>query len=134
MIIFDAFRKKDKTALTWDQVPYEYQIKCNMISPTKLYDISSDEDKFVKELLLKSKNVGLSPEKFSFTRLSNGTINVDYDYLNNGGFVGKVKLQGRKTYIMYMKNLYDTVTVNGNADECLKTIDNWITYIKKYFK
>ena len=132
MGLFAIFKKKNKNIPNCEQVAYNYQIKYNTSSPTKLYEISSDEEKFINELLYKSENVGLSPMKFSFTRLANGTINVDYDYLHNGGFVGKVKLQGRKTYIVYLKNLYDSVTENGDIDECLKAIDNWLVYIKKY--
>ena len=134
MGLFLAFKKKNKDITDCEKVTYTYQIKYNTSSPTKLYEVSSDEEKFIHELFSKGEKVGLSPAKFRFTRMSNGTINVDYDYFHNGGCVGKVKLRGRKTYILYMKNLYDSDTVYGDVDECIKVIDNWLAYIKKYLK
>ena len=134
MGLFSAFKKKNKDTRNCGKVAYTYRIKYNASSPSKLYEISSAEEKFIHELFSKSEDIGLSPVKFSFTRMSNGTISVDYDYSHNGGFIGKVKLQGRKTYIMYMQNLYDSDTVYGDVDECIKVIDNWLAYIKKYLK
>ena len=92
MGLFSAFKKKNKDTPSCGKMAYTYRIKCNTSSPSKLYEISSDEEKFIHELFSKSEKIGLSPAKFSFTRMSNGTISVDYDYSHSGGFVGKVKL------------------------------------------
>ena len=134
MGLFAALKKNTKVTSNCEQVTYNYQIKYNTSSPSKLYEISCDEKKFINELLSKAESIGLSSAKFRFIRMSDGTINVDYDYYHNGGFIGKVKLQGRKTYILYMMNLYDSVTVNGDIEECLKVIDNWLAYTQKHLK
>ena len=112
----------------------EFKIKYNVSPSTKAYEVSDDENQFIEALFSKSETCNLQPNKFTFTRLSNGTINVDYDYYGKGGFVGKVKLQGRKKFVMYMKNLYDPVTVDGELAECINSIDFWIKYINKYLK
>ena len=134
MSLFAVFKKKNNNTYNSKHISYNFQIKYSTSSPTKLYEITGEESKFIIMLLSKAENIGLSPKKFRFIRMSNGIISVDYDYFQNGGFVGKVKLQGRKTYILYMKNLYDSATVDGDIDECLKGIDYWLAYIKKYFK
>ena len=120
--------------LKHEEIVYNYKIKYNVNPPTKIYEESQDEKQFIENLFEKSSSNNLQPIKYSFTRLSNGTINVDYDYSNKVGFVGKIKLQGRKKYIMYMKNMYDSETIEGELTELINAIELWINYINKYFK
>ena len=139
MGIFDFLRKKKHIDTTTNKVLQkstgrEFKIKYNVNPPTKTYEVNDDEKQFIEALFSKSEACNLQPNKFAFTRLSNGTINVDYDYYGKGGFVGKVKLQGKKKFVTYMKNLYDSVTVEGELAECINTIDFWIKYINKYLK
>lgn len=78
MKIFTPFKKENNDIPMCGHVQYNYQIKYNTTSPTKHYDINNDEGKFINELFLKCENVGLSAEKFSFTRMLNGTISAFY--------------------------------------------------------
>ena len=128
-----TFFKKNKN-LEHEQATYTYEIRYNVNPPTKTYEISTDEKRFINQLFSKSMDAGFYPNKYRFTRMSNGTISVDYDYLNKGGFVGKVKLQGKKKYILFMENLQDSATIEGELNECLVGIDSWLLYMKKYFK
>lgn len=136
MSILNFFKKKKQLDSNAEnkKIVYNYTIKYNVSPPTKVYDISVEEKQFIEELFARSSLNNLKPSKFSFTRLSNGTINVEYDFLNKGGFVGKVKLQGKKKFITYMKNMYDSETIDGELSECINVIELWIKYINKYFK
>jgi len=140
MSIFDWLKKKKQIDSNMEngtmekEIVYDYKIKYNTNPPTKIYQISYDEKQFIEELFVKSNVNNIQPNKFTFTRLSNGTINVDYDYFNKGGFVGKVKLQGKRRFVTYMKNIYDSGTVEGELSECINVIELWIKYINKYFK
>ena len=131
MSIFN-FLKKKKSNLK--EIEYDYKIKYNVNPPKKIYEITGEEKQFLNELFIKSNENNVNPNKFTFTRLSNGTINVDYDYFGKGGYVGKIKLQGKKKFISYMKNVYDSETVEGELYECINSIGLWISYINKYFK
>ena len=140
MGVFDFFRKKKnvtnnvENVAKHEEIVYNHKIKYNVNPPTKIYEESEEEKQFVENLFIKSSANNLQPNKYSFTRLSNGTINVDYDYSNKGGFVGKVKIQGRKKFIMYMKNMYDSETIEGELTKLINAIELWINYINRYLK
>lgn len=105
----------------------KYYIHPNSSNPKKEYELLYEEEFFFDTLLEKSTHL---KGEYSLSRLSNGTINVSY----NGHPIGKIKLQGRKKLMMYMKNLYDSETIEGDLNDFIKPIDNWISYIKKYLK
>jgi len=105
----------------------KYTIPYNVNPPQKTYETTIEEEQFIDNLLAKSTQLKGS---YSFARLSDGTINVSY----NSYPVGKVKLRGKKTRLMYMKNLFDSVTVDGDFATLVDSIDFWISYIKKYLK
>ena len=130
MALFGLFRKKNERRIAKKE--YNYTIKYKTNPPSKVYEVTDEEKAFIEELFAKSEENNLDPQKYTFTRLANGTINVDYDYYHNGGFVGKVKLQGNKQFIMYMENLYESMTVDGGIKECVAQIEFWFVYIKKY--
>ena len=136
MSILNFFKKKKQldSNIENKKIVHNYTIKYNVNPPTKVYDISAEEKQFIEELFARSSFNNMQPSKFAFTRLSNGTINVEYDYSNKGGFVGKVKLRGKKRFITYMKNMYDSETIEGELTECIDVIEQWIKYINKYFK
>ena len=137
--MFGLFKKKWKTisngvASQRNENPKrDYRIKYNTNPPSKIYELTNEERKFLDALYDKSIAVSIDPSKYTFTRLSNGTINVDYDFYHNGGFVGKVKLQGKKKYITYMKNLYDVGDISGELEDCISGINYWIGYILNTF-
>ena len=102
-----------------------YDIPPNCTS-SKKYEVTADETKFLDALMRKSEHL---PGRFKFVRLSDGTINVSYGTYP----VGKVKLQGKRTYLMYLKNIYDTVTLEDKVLwEYIDGIDFWLKYIKRY--
>jgi len=109
-----------------EEIKKEYIVDYNVDQPTKIYEINDDEKAFIDAL----EDVGQKlPGKlgFKYVRMSDGTLNISY-----GSFpVGKVKLQGRKHTMMYMKTLYDTVTIEGEVSDFIANIDKWVSYIKK---
>ena len=105
----------------------KYRIPYNTNPPSKTYETTPDEEMFIDRLLEKSKEL---KGNYSLSRMSDGTINVSY----NSYPIGKVKLRGRKPMLMYMKNLYDPISVYGDFYTLVAAIDFWILYIKKYLK
>jgi hypothetical protein len=103
------------------------EIKQNSSNPSKIYKILEDEELFLASLIEQSNKKGLKPT-FNFTRLLNGTINVDF----KSYFVGKIKLQGRTTSMLVMKNIYDSMIIKGSLADYIEGIDTWIRYIKKH--
>jgi len=103
----------------------EYYIPSNSTNPKKTYEVIEDERLFLDSLLQKTPSL---KGEFSLSRMSNGTINVSYESYP----IGKIKLQGRKYQMMYMKNLYDSASINGGIQDFIEGIDFWIKYINKY--
>jgi hypothetical protein len=103
----------------------KYFISSNSTNPKKSYEVIEAERLFLDSLLQKTTSL---KGEFSLSRMSNGTINVSY----NTYPVGKIKLQSRKHQMMYMKNLYDSVSINGELQDFIEGIDFWIKYINKY--
>ncbi|WFD12249.1 hypothetical protein [Tepidibacter hydrothermalis] len=93
----------------------------------KEYEIIEEEAMFFDALLDKSEKEKLK-NLFQYRRTSNGTFNIIYSTYP----VGKIKLQGRKHWMMIMKNLYDSKTIEGTIDDYISEIDYIIVYIKKY--
>lgn len=122
MGLFNLFKKKE--FVSSNESKPKYYISQHSKS-SKKYELIKDEELFFDKLLEKSTNLN---GVFSLERLSNGTINVSY----NRYPIGKIKLQGRKKYIMYLKNLYDPISVEGELEDLINQIDNWIKYIEKY--
>lgn len=60
---------------------------------------------------------------FSLTRMGNGAISVRTRH----AYVGKIKLQGRKTWMQYMTSLYDAdVAENQTLDEYIQLLRYWV--------
>lgn len=110
-----------------NSTPRNYYIPSLCSSPKKVYEVTAEETRFLDALMSKSEH--LITERYRFERLSNGTINVWYRRY----FVGKVKLQGRRTFFMYMKNIYDSVTIeDATLNDYINSLDLWIKYINRY--
>lgn len=105
----------------------KFYIQSNVANSRKSYEIIESEEIFFNKLYEKAITNGLSPN-FSLFRLSNGTINVEY----NSYPIGKIKLQGRNKWMMVLKNLYDSSHVEGALQDYINAIDDWIAYIKQY--
>lgn len=127
VMLFHFFNRKQKNkdcSRDIDRQP-KYYIPSNMSNPKKEYELLHEEEVFLDALL--EKSIHLKGE-YSLSRLSDGTINVSY----SGYPIGKIKLQGRKKQMMYMKNLYEPISVEGDINIFINNIDKWIRYIKKY--
>lgn len=62
---------------------------------------------------------------YSATRAANGTISVK----NRHAYLGKIKLQGRKTWMQYMVSLYDAeVAENEPLEEYILLLKYWVKW------
>ncbi len=105
----------------------DYWITTRKLENSKYCSVSEDEEVFIRNLILKSK---LSNKKYYFVleRKSNKAITVFY----KGVYVGRFKLQGRKTWMQILLNL-DSIRVleNEELDTYINSIDLWIDYINR---
>lgn len=87
--------------------------------------ITDNEEQFFKALLMECDKIGMS-RYLKLQRLSNKSFNV---WCNC--YVGKIKLQGRDTYMQYL-NLRDSVYLaeNNPLRDYIKLIKKWIKYIE----
>ena len=105
------------------QSPY---IKSSTASSEK-YTVIPDEERFFWALEDALAEQGLNTYT-SLTRMANGAISVS----TGSVYVGKIKLQGRKTWMQYMTGPY-----NAEAEENLplegyiKLLKYWVRTIKK---
>lgn len=104
-----------------------YDIVTRNIIDSKYCSISSEEEIFIKELLLKLHQNNL--KSVYLQRMSTKAISIEY----NGYPIGKVKLQGKRTWMQILTNLYENHCLeNASLKEYTDSIDLWITYIKKF--
>ncbi|EGT4721667.1 SAP domain protein [Clostridioides difficile 824] len=94
------------------------------------FKINENEIYFFNILKIKMYENELK-NNFVFDRMSDGAFNV-FDTSDN--FIGKVKLQGRKKWIMYMKNEFGSEHIYGELIHLIDGIDAWIKYSKEYLK
>ena len=102
-------------------------IEYGSLNPSKVYNINENEELFFENLTSKLKQNKLN-QSIYLTRMSNGSISVDYSNYP----IGKIKLQGRKYSMLILKNMYDNYTIEGSLDDFILKIDEWINYIKKF--
>lgn len=71
----------------------------------------------------------LTPKQRQSVRLqkmSNGAYSVTC----NHGYIGKVRLTGRKRWIQVMKNTFDADVIEGGVDDLIKELPKWIRTMK----
>lgn len=105
----------------------DYWITTRKLQSSNYCDLSDDEEIFIKNLIYKFK---LNKKKYylNLERQSNKAISVYY----RGYPIGKIKLQGRKTWMQIFLNLYDVkILENEELDTYIENIDLWIEYINK---
>ncbi|MBS5822448.1 MAG: hypothetical protein KID00_01075 [Clostridium argentinense] len=88
----------------------------------------NDNEKIFFEMLHSKFNENKLNKQISYYRMSNKTISVNYASYP----LGKIKLQGRVYRMLIIKNLYDNYSFEGNLDECISKIDEWVKYAKRY--
>lgn len=129
--IFSLF---SKTEVPTNKQPYDdvisndyYEIVTRHIVDSKYCNISSDEEMFLKYLLYKLHQSNQKPY-IQLKRMSTKAIDVSY----NGYPIGKIKLQGKKTWMQILTGLYDQERLdNSSLEEYVDAIELWIVYIKK---
>lgn len=63
----------------------------------------------------------------SLTRMANGAISVS----TSSAYIGKIRLQGRKTWMQYMTSLYNAeVAENLPLEEYIQLLKYWVRTVK----
>lgn len=106
-----------------------YSIRYSSTSPSKVYEINDLESLFFETLFSKLKDAKLK-NCITLIRMSNGTLAVEYA----GYPVGKIKLQGRIHTMQILKGLYKHYSIEGNIQDFLPRIDEWVKYIQRHIK
>ncbi|WP_343101405.1 hypothetical protein [Romboutsia sp. MSSM.1001216sp_RTP31141st1_G3_RTP31141_220114] len=104
----------------------KYPIKNNVDPPKKNFEINELEKEFFNYLY---ENLDEKDNNaISLTRMYDGRISVKHW----NGYVGSVKLQGKKHYIQVSYSYFDSETIYGDLEELIPKIDFWIMYIRVY--
>lgn len=103
-----------------------YNIQANCSSNRK-YEVNELEESFFNSLSSALKDYDRIPR---LTRMSNGTISVYY----GGCPVGKIKLQGRNHWMQILKGLSTVRVVEGELDDFIGHIPEWVNYIRLHCK
>ncbi|MBD8037084.1 hypothetical protein H9635_10035 [Solibacillus sp. A46] len=94
---------------------------------SKYCEIDLNEEDFIKHLLYKLNQNNLN-KLVKLNRMSNKTISFSY----NSYPVGKIKLQGRKTWMQILTSPYDQERIEDASNhEYIEAIESWIDFIKK---
>lgn len=126
IIDFDTQKALDNNKAFLDSQDKGWFMPYNMNSDK--YTINKDEEEFLNCLTEKIKTKAPIPT-FKLERMADGALNV---FSFEGIFIGKVRLQKKKHWFMYMKNLDDFETIEGELHDFIPYIDEWIKFIKKY--
>lgn len=91
------------------------------------YSITPDEERFFwafEDALMEND----LDTYISLTRMANGAISVS----TSSAYIGKIKLQGRKTWMQYMTGLYNAeVEENLLLEGYIQLLKYWVRTIKK---
>jgi hypothetical protein len=116
-----GFKKKNKVDSDLEYVLSK--IRYNVNPPSKTYEITSDEMIVIEIIIDYIRKTKYDPKSLHLIRLSDGAFTV---YLNTY-YLGKIKLQGKKKFIQYMKTSYDTEVVYFD------TVEEILPYIVRLF-
>ena len=90
------------------------------------YAITPDEECFFWAFEDALIGQGLSTY-MSLTRMANGAISVS----TSSAYIGKIRLQGRKTWMQYMTSLYNAeVAENLPLEEYIQLLKYWVRTVK----
>lgn len=123
-----------KTKVKLPKRPYDgiisdfyYERVTRELLGSKYCEISDSEEVFIKYLLLKlhqNNQKGF----IQLTRMSSKAIDVSY----NRYPIGKIKLQGNKTWMQILISLNEQDNLeNESIESYVDAIDLWVAYIKK---
>lgn len=127
--LFPSETKEDKTINKQNMIEVRFEsIKANIDNGVnKAVEMSEDEEIFIKELIRRIDDEIGCEYNLYFNRLSNKTLNAWY----NAYYLGKIRLQGKRTYMQNLHGLFGVdIIENCTLDEYLEHIDRWIEHIK----
>lgn len=104
-------------------------LEINSSNTSKQYIVNENEKLFFETLSSRLKENNLS-QPLNLIRMSNGSISVNYSTYP----IGKIKLQGRKHWMLILRDLYESDLIEGSLGDFILDIDSWIAYIKKYLR
>ncbi|MDE7183600.1 MAG: hypothetical protein K2O40_03780, partial [Lachnospiraceae bacterium] len=110
------------------QIGYEKAIENQTRLKTDLpLDLNEQEQRFFNELKL-----ALSDIKRNITaeRMSSGVISVH----SNTFYVGKIKLSGRKHWMQILRGQTQIKVIDGELDDFIQHIPDWVRYIRIHCK
>lgn len=91
------------------------------------FNTSDEEDLFFRNLVKATIDAKLNPDNFYFEPMSNKSFSIHYLSYP----VGKIKLQGKKTWMQILKGLYGVKVVEEpSVGDYINHISEWISYIK----
>ena len=105
----------------------KYDIRYSSSNPSRVFDVNDLEELFFEKLFSKFQEAKLK-NYLNIVRLSNGTLAVDYA----GYPIGKIKLQGRTHNMQVIKGLYKHYSIEGDIQDFLPKIDEWVKYVQRY--
>ena len=121
--------RADDQSISDEEVPYLIQVGYEkaLNKSKKLNDLSESEKLFFTEL---EKALSELNKSITMERLSNGVISV---YLNTY-YVGKIKLSGRKHWMQILRGETQIKTIDGELDDFIQHIPDWVRYIRLHCK
>ena len=90
-------------------------------------ELSHQEVEFFNELNLQLSEIKRS---VSLERMSNGAISV----YSKTFYVGKIKLSGRKHWMQILRGETQIKEIEGELDDFIQHIPDWIRYIRLHCK
>lgn len=88
------------------------------------FETSDDEDVFFREVIKETVNAKLNPDLLYFEPMSNKSFSVQYSHYP----IGKIKLNGKKTYMQVLSGL------NGIKELSDLPVEGYISYIPQWIK
>lgn len=133
--MFNLFNKKRKEIQPKDVLDFitepnniTYLSNYPLNSKSYTFKVNELEEQFFNNLYKKLDKDENS--KITLERMSNGTLNVQYDSCQ----IGRIKLQGRKHNMQIIYNEDKIEVANGNIDDFILKIDHWVVYILRNIK
>lgn len=104
-----------------------YERVVRNLTQSRYCDISENEEIFIKYLLYKFHESN-QRKQIQLERMSSREINVSY----NGYPIGRIKLNGRKTWMQILTSTYGQNRLEDTSlEKYIDSINLWIDYIRK---
>lgn len=108
------------------EVPVEAPVEAWYPADTEKFQRNEAETEFLRQLYVRVKEKGLSPNGMEVHRLSDGTLKFTYD----GRELGRVRLQKRKHTMTVWQNGQET-ELEGELPDFLPKLESWLERVRK---